>query len=411
MTLTQATAAVADPATRGTTLQAIAAKHRSLWADIANHPNAYPDLLDWLAEVGDTEVQAIVDARLNEVADTDPDLTSPVMHKSNFADQSVDDTLPAHPGHNRSTIIIGVVVAVSLIAVAVLLVWLFRDGQAPSGESPVTVTVTQTTQPSDTATVASPTIVNPLLDSDPSVAEVIQPLSLPTLPVLSTSKVQVQTDGFDRAAIQKLADDVAVGDVEKIVRSCWTQPASELRLIYGSASMRGAILQALTTYPTSAQGGVVWEGEYVTVSAFWEEVDSRYTCVMIDWGVSGGLGSFTPAMAQWRITRILGVYDGTPVHTGDGTNYMLLCDDECGPAWAPHDSGDLYNPSGRVPILRADATQWEQLRRLSQAQIVVERLSNDYYRVRAVDGSTGALAYFTGDYNDFWLPYLLGEVA
>jgi len=61
--LVQAAAAVTDPETSGAALQSIAASFPNLWAAVARHPNAYPDLLDWLARKGDAEVQAICDAR------------------------------------------------------------------------------------------------------------------------------------------------------------------------------------------------------------------------------------------------------------------------------------------------------------------------------------------------------------
>ena len=53
MTIDQARLAVANPATDGATLQAIATQYRELWPQIAAHPNAYPALLNWLNATGD----------------------------------------------------------------------------------------------------------------------------------------------------------------------------------------------------------------------------------------------------------------------------------------------------------------------------------------------------------------------
>jgi len=239
------------------------------------------------------------------------------------------------------------------------------------------------------------------------------PLSLPDLPALSTSRVTVRAAGFSTTAIQKLANDVAAGNVDKIISSCWTQPSSELRLVYGSASMRGAILQALTQTGQGAQGGGTWTGQYVTVSAYWEELDSAYACISVFWDDARtyGLGSFTPAMAQLRLDRILGAHNGAPVHSGDGTKYQLVCDQDCTGAWAPHDGDPNATSPDPPPILSATSAQWEQLRVLAHSGITVELLGNGYYRVRSTDDSVKTLAYFTGSYTDNWLPYLLGEIA
>jgi len=427
MTLAQAITSVDDPSTTGTDLHIIAAKHPMLRADVANHPKVDADLLDWLAEVGDDEVQAIVEARLgtvdDQVYDPDPNPTSATMRLPTYTDPPDDQPAP-----DRNRIIVAIVVAVALVAAAVVAGWLVFRRPDPANVAPPTVTVTQTIQPTDTqptdtqptdsqptteTTSQTPVNQNPYLASDPPVAQVIEPLRLPTLPALSTAKVQVKTDGFNKTPIQKLADDIAAGNVEKIVKSCWTQPASELRLIYGSVSMRGAILQALKTYPIKNKETAIWSGEHVKVIALLEEVYSPYTCVMVDWAGDGVQQStFTPAMAQLQLKRVVGLYDDKLVNSQDGTgNYELICHTDCGGSWAAHKMGNPGNPKEMAPIMYSNPGDLNKLRQLSQAPLIVERLQNGYFRVRAADGSTQALAYFTGEYTHFQWPYLLGEVA
>ena len=58
-----AAAAVADPATPGLELAEIAALFPELRAAVAAHPNAYAQLLDWLAVQGDSAVAAVVAKR------------------------------------------------------------------------------------------------------------------------------------------------------------------------------------------------------------------------------------------------------------------------------------------------------------------------------------------------------------
>jgi uncharacterized membrane protein YhaH (DUF805 family) len=48
-------------------LQAIAARYPQLWGHVAQHPNAYPGLLEWLRQQGNPEVAQIADARLAQM--------------------------------------------------------------------------------------------------------------------------------------------------------------------------------------------------------------------------------------------------------------------------------------------------------------------------------------------------------
>jgi len=57
------TQAVAEPTTPAADLAAIAHAHPSLRAQVAAHPNTYPDLLDWLASYGGDEAAQAVAAR------------------------------------------------------------------------------------------------------------------------------------------------------------------------------------------------------------------------------------------------------------------------------------------------------------------------------------------------------------
>lgn len=54
---------VNDPSTSAAELQQIAAQRPDLRAAVAAHPNAYPELLSWLAAQGDPVVRATVEAR------------------------------------------------------------------------------------------------------------------------------------------------------------------------------------------------------------------------------------------------------------------------------------------------------------------------------------------------------------
>ena len=51
------------PETNANELFEISAQHPEVYAEVAANPNAYPDLLDWLENVGDDRVKAVVTAR------------------------------------------------------------------------------------------------------------------------------------------------------------------------------------------------------------------------------------------------------------------------------------------------------------------------------------------------------------
>jgi len=323
--------------------------------------------------------------------------------------------------HNQQTrsskpiIALVVVLALALVVCAGLIAWrlVARGHTEPVGNPTANPTATVTTTQTTTTTATPTPTENPLIATDPPVKRVIADLTIPQLPQLPTGAITVNGGEYPRSVgnTQKIADDVAAGNVDAIVANCWTQPADEVRAVYGSPNMRGAILQALTQPLNMTQGGAYWPGTYVSIIFFWEELQSSYPCPSITWSDDQpGLGDLTPTMAQWRITRILAVQDGRPIHAGDGVDYSLLCDQECDGMWLPHDANLSYDPAEVTPIRNATATQWDRLRQLSKAHITVEQLSSNFLRVRAVDGSTDAVAYFTDGYSDFWLPCTLGEI-
>jgi len=90
--LAQATIAVTDPATTPRDLMAIAQAYPNLWAGVAKHPNAYPDLLTWLTTVGDDTVRAAVVAR-TAAPDTPP--PPPVATETIPPEEAIPETKPS----------------------------------------------------------------------------------------------------------------------------------------------------------------------------------------------------------------------------------------------------------------------------------------------------------------------------
>jgi len=421
----QARRAVADASTSGADLQAIAAALPSLWPEVAAHPNAYPALLDWLDQKGDPAVAAALAAR-REAPTPVPTAAapsappSPLGQASSAASQQRSPGAPtARRGSSRGLVALAVVLAVLLVGVGTTLVLLIRHpGLAPVAPASTGAPASRGGSAASGRTTAAATSVTThanVLDTDPAVDGTVPPLLVPLLQQLPTARVVVDpgNSSKDVSTIQVYADDVADGLVDHLVAQCWTQPPEEVRLVYGSTTLRGAILEALRRPAEAAQYGVIWRWSTVTVSASWEELGSAYPCPAITWDTAGatpGLGSFTPAMARSHMLRALAIHDGKPLHKDDGTAYTVICSDDCAATWNPHSTGGPT--TGRTaPIRTATADQWEGLRALSTARIVVEHLISGYYRVRAIDGSVSTVAYFVDQTNDHCLAYELGEIV
>ncbi len=89
------------PETDATELFEISAQHPEVYAEVAANPNAYPDLLDWLENVGDDQVKAVVTARRDGLSGTE------ALAKGGQAEKEPDsaDSSPlafAPPAHPES---------------------------------------------------------------------------------------------------------------------------------------------------------------------------------------------------------------------------------------------------------------------------------------------------------------------
>ena len=74
-----ALAALQDPTTSPEDLLAITTTQSNLWVLIAQHPNAYPDLLNYLSQYGDDTVRAVVAARAAQAIVPSPEPLEPTL--------------------------------------------------------------------------------------------------------------------------------------------------------------------------------------------------------------------------------------------------------------------------------------------------------------------------------------------
>ena len=92
------------PETNANELFEISAQHPEVYAEVAANPNAYPDLLDWLENVGDDRVKAVVTARrdglsgseaLAKVGQEEPEAASDEQETPLAADNAPTETKTA----------------------------------------------------------------------------------------------------------------------------------------------------------------------------------------------------------------------------------------------------------------------------------------------------------------------------
>jgi len=84
---------VLDPATSSARLAEIAASHPQLGSAVVGHPNAYPGLIQWIADNGDPAARTAARARL----------TAP----AGYAPAPVRPAAPAVPGRNQAFLLLG----------------------------------------------------------------------------------------------------------------------------------------------------------------------------------------------------------------------------------------------------------------------------------------------------------------
>lgn len=88
--------AAEDPRTPQTELHRLAAEHPELRPQIAENPNTYQELLDWMAQLGDPEVSAALKRRAQERAK--PEAAYPVAPQQPAPPQHAQPPGYSHPG-------------------------------------------------------------------------------------------------------------------------------------------------------------------------------------------------------------------------------------------------------------------------------------------------------------------------
>ncbi|MFE5706165.1 hypothetical protein [Rhodococcus koreensis] len=121
---------------------------------------------------------------------------------------------------------------------------------------------------------------------------------------------------------------------------CWTLPPAQAADQYADAS---AILGALAQPGLDGQFAVSWTGGGTTVSVKRSEIASGYACPHVH--PAGTVDFYTPADAEYAVTRFLSRESGAPVNRADTeTAYPLIC-----PGLSPWDPAGT-GAGGRPPL-------------------------------------------------------------
>jgi hypothetical protein len=124
---------------------------------------------------------------------------------------------------------------------------------------------------------------------------------------------------------------------------CWTLPAAQAADQYADTA---AILGALAQPGLDGQFAVSWTGGGTTVSVKRSEIASGYACPHVH--PAGTVDFYTPADAEYAVTRFLSRESGAPVNRADTeTAYPLIC-----PGLSPWDPAGTG--AGGLPPLRLD---------------------------------------------------------
>lgn len=189
-----------------------------------------------------------------------------------------------------------------------------------------------------TVVVVQPKTASTSVFSSPTSAPTTSPAgagggALPSVTVTGPS-----TEG-PYGALQAFANDVAAGNIETIVRRCWTFSPTWLREVYGERTHRQQFLAAMGRPGLGAQITPYWQADGYQVDVTPNEQTSPYACPVLSGpGVPSVLA---PVQAEYVAMRLDRRLHGRPIQPADTSHhYLLLCDlpgDADGPNGTPED--------------------------------------------------------------------------
>jgi hypothetical protein len=185
------------------------------------------------------------------------------------------------------------------------------------------------------------------------------------------AKVTVRGPVDDLSGIQKYADILAAGDLDRLRRGCWTIAPETLEK---QLAQRATILDAFRKPGEGAQSALFWRNDRVMITFPWAEVESPLACPGVGPAATGT--PFTAADAAWVVHRLAMRYAGTPVAASDTeASYPLACE---APVW-------IEPPFATM----SDATKRARLEALDGRPLIV-RTIGEHQRAQVAGGSAYA---------------------
>lgn len=194
-------------------------------------------------------------------------------------------------------------VALAAIAACALLAGCGTDDQH-TGHATTSRATSVATQPSSTsATPAATTSASP------------------TSAGATVSVGEVPGNPAAAKALQPWVRDLVGGDIEQLIRKCWTIEPDNARSMYAD---KDGILAAVAQPGIDGQFAVSWKGPVETVSVKRSEIASGYACPRV--APTGATTTFTEADARYAVRRYLSRWIGKPVDPNDVEGkYPLVC--------------------------------------------------------------------------------------
>lgn len=132
-------------------------------------------------------------------------------------------------------------------------------------------------------------------------------------------------------ALRAWATDLVAGNMDVLVRKCWTIAPSRVRSMYGDVE---AIENAIAQPGIDGQFAYIWQDDTTSVSVKRSEIASGYACPYVSARSDSHI--FTAEDAKYRVLRFVLRVVGKPVNADDTeAKYPLECT-----GWGPSELSD-----------------------------------------------------------------------
>ncbi|MEV6773586.1 hypothetical protein AB0N05_33635 [Nocardia sp. NPDC051030] len=177
------------------------------------------------------------------------------------------------------------------------------------------VGIPDTDSPKPRATTSAPAQASSTVNAQPV------PATTSAAPAVNVTIGEVPGNPNAATALQPWARDLLAGDLEALVRKCWTIDPDNARDMYAD---QDGILAALAQPGIDGQFAVIWKGPAQTVSVKRTEITSGYACPRV--AAAGTTIGFNDADARYTVQRYLSRWIGKPVNANDTEGkYPLVC--------------------------------------------------------------------------------------